>query len=60
MKPFTTLACVLFALIALVQLARFVEAWPVSINGVAVPVWASAIACLVAAALSVMVWREKR
>lgn len=60
MKPFTTLASAIFALISLVQLLRFVLAWPVSVNGVDIPVWASAIVCLVAAVLSVMVWRERR
>ena len=60
MKPFTTLASGVFALVALFQLLRFVRAWPISINGIAIPVWASAIAGVVAAVLSVMVWRERR
>ena len=60
MKPFTAVASVVLALVALLQLVRFLQAWPVSINGVAVPVWASAIACVISASLSVMVWRERR
>jgi hypothetical protein len=59
-KPFTTLAIVLLSLIALLQLLRFVFGWEVSVNGLAVPVWASAIAFAVAAGLALMVWREKR
>lgn len=60
MKPFTAIASVVFALIALLQLLRFLQAWPVSINGLDVPVWASAISCVIFATLSVMVWRERR
>ena len=58
MKPFTFFAVLVFALVALVQLARFVLGWPVLVNGVPIPVWVSAIAAVVAALLAVMVWRE--
>jgi len=59
-KPFTLIAVVLFSLIALMQLLRFVLGWEVTVNGVGIPVWASAIAFVVAAGLAVMVWRESR
>jgi hypothetical protein len=58
MKPFTTIAVVVFAIVALLQLVRFIAAWPLSINGFAIPVWASAFASAFAAVLSIMVWRE--
>jgi hypothetical protein len=57
-KPFTFLAVLVFALVALVQLARFVLAWPITVNGVQIPVWVSALAGVVAALLAVMLWRE--
>ena len=60
MKPFSAIASVVFALAALLQAVRFLQAWPVSINGFEVPVWASAVFCVIAATLSVMVWRERR
>lgn len=60
MKPFTVTAIVVFACVALLQLVRVVEAWPVQINGFAVPVWASAIAFAVAGVLSILLWRENR
>jgi hypothetical protein len=60
MKPFTIIAAVVFAFMALIQLLRFILAWPITVNGMAVPVWASAIAFVVAAGLSVMLWRERR
>ena len=60
MKPFTRLATLVFALVALIQLVRVVLGWEVSIAGVAIPAWASVIAFLVAATLAVMVHRESR
>lgn len=60
MKPFTALASALLALIALLQLLRFILAWPVSVNGVDIPTWVSALAFVVAGGLSVMLWRERR
>jgi hypothetical protein len=60
MKPFTAIASAVFALVALLQLARFLQAWPVAINGVSIPLWASAIACVISATLSVMIWRERQ
>ena len=60
MKPFSTIAALVFALVAVIQLLRFVLGWEVVVNGMSVPLWASAIAFLVAAGLAVMVWREAR
>jgi membrane-associated phospholipid phosphatase len=39
MKPFTTLAIVVFTLVALVQLLRLVLGWAVAVNGVAILAW---------------------
>ena len=41
MKPFTTIAVVVFAMVAVLQLVRVVAAWPVSINGFELPISAS-------------------
>ena len=59
-KPFTIVAVVVFSLIALLQLLRFILGWQVMVNGVTVPVWVSGIAFVIAAGLAVMVWRETR
>jgi hypothetical protein len=59
-KPFTTIAIAVLALIALLQLLRFLLRWEVTLNGAVVPVWLSGIAFLVAGGLAVMVWRENR
>ena len=58
MKPFTTLSVVLFTLIAVLQLLRFLLGWEITVNGMLIPVWASGIAFVIAAGLAVMLWRE--
>jgi hypothetical protein len=58
MKPFSVMASVVFGLVAAMQLLRLLLGWEVVVNGLTVPLWASAIALVVAATLSVMVWRE--
>jgi hypothetical protein len=60
MKPFTIVAIVLFSLIAIVQLARLILGWEVSVNGVAIPMWVSGIAFVIAGGVAVLVWREAR
>lgn len=60
MKPFTSIAVGVFALVALLQLLRVVLGWEVTINGVVIPLWASVVACVVAATLAVMLRRESR
>jgi len=60
MKPFSQVAAVVFGLVSMMQLVRVLMGWSVLINGISIPVWASLIACLGAAALAVMVWRESR
>ncbi len=59
-KPFTTIAALVLALIALLQLLRFLLGWEVTLNGAVVPVWLSGVAFVVAGGLAVMVWRENR
>jgi hypothetical protein len=59
-KPFTTIAAVVLALIAALQLLRFILGWEVTLNGAMVPVWLSGIAFVVAGGLAVMVWQENR
>lgn len=60
MKPLTTLAILVFSLVALLQLLRVFFGWEVMINGFFIPLWASVFACLFAAALAFALWREKR
>ena len=60
MKPFTTAAVIVFALVALLQFLRVALGWAITVNGVLVPLWASVVACIVAAILAFMVSRESR
>ena len=60
MKPFTGVAVVVFSLVALLQFLRVALGWDVTVNGILIPSWASVIACVVAATLAFMVWRETR
>ncbi len=58
MKSFSTIAVFVFALVALLQLLRLVLGWEVLVNGISIPLWASAVAFVVAAGLAAMIWRE--
>jgi hypothetical protein len=60
MKPFTTLAVIIFALIALVHLWRLVRPFDVVVHGTEIPQWVSAAGMIVAGTLAVMLWRESR
>lgn len=60
MKPFTTIAVILLALLALVHLFRFVRGLDIIVNGHAVPLWVSAVVAIVAGFLSLMIWRESK
>ena len=60
MRPFTAIAVVVFSVIALLQLLRVVLAWEITVNGFAIPLWASVIACGVATVLAFMLAREAR
>ena len=58
MKPFTAVAVFVFSLVALLQLLRVTLGWEVTVDGILIPIWASVIACVVAATLAFMLWRE--
>ena len=60
MKPVHLVTIALITLIAVVQGLRLVLRWDVTVNGVAIPLWASAIALVVALSLAIALWRESR
>jgi hypothetical protein len=52
-KNFARLAALIFAIVAVLQLARAVSGLPITIGATtSIPVWASWIACIVAAGLA--------
>jgi uncharacterized oligopeptide transporter (OPT) family protein len=58
MKPFTTIAIVIFSLIAVAQLLRFLFRVEVTASGISIPLWPSAIAAIFFGALAFMLWQE--
>jgi len=57
-KPFTTIAIILFGLIALVHLLRLFMGWEVVVTGHVIPIWWSGLGLVVAGGLALMLWRE--
>jgi uncharacterized oligopeptide transporter (OPT) family protein len=58
MKPFTTIATVIFSLIAAAQLLRFLFRVEVVAGGISIPLWPSALAAIFFGGLAYMLWRE--
>jgi len=59
-RPFTSLAAIIFAVIAFVHLLRLVYGWAVTIVGADVPTWTSVLGLLVAGGLAAGLWLESR
>ena len=60
MRPFTTLAAAIFALMALAHAYRLATNCEVVVNGMVLPIWASWLGLALAALLAAMLWREGR
>jgi len=58
MKPVTQVVTLFLALVALAQLLRLVLQVEVVAGGVRIPLWASALACVVTGGLAFLLWRE--
>ena len=58
MKPFTTIAVIVFALVAVVHLLRLFYGWEVVVASVVIPMWVSWLGLVVAGGLALMIWRE--
>jgi hypothetical protein len=59
-KPFTRLAVVVFALVALAHLLRLVYGWEVTFDGAAIPLWPSVAGLIIAGGLAAGLWQESR
>ena len=59
-KPFTTIAIVIFSLVAVLHVLRLMFRWEVVINGLVMPMWVSVVGIIVAGGLALLVWREAK
>jgi uncharacterized integral membrane protein len=59
-RPFTLLAIVIFALIAIVHVLRLAFGWQVTLNAAVVPMWASVVGALLAGGLALALSWESR
>lgn len=60
MKPFSTIAAVIFSILSLAHLLRLYFQWEIIVNGFIVPQWVSVPASILPGALAYMLWREAR
>lgn len=60
MRPFTTVAAVIFAIVAAVHVLRLFLGWEITVNGISIPAWASVLGLVIAGGLAVMLWKEAR
>jgi hypothetical protein len=59
-RPFTTIAAILFAIMALVHVYRLVTHFQIVVGSHAIPEWVSILAIVVTGGLSLMLFRESR
>ena len=59
-RPFTMIAAIIFALMALVHLYRLVTHSQIVLGSHPIPEWVSIIAMLITGLLAVMLYRESR
>ena len=60
MKPFTRIAVIILALIAIVHLERLIAGWDLVVGGFAIPVWWSLVGVVIPGALAFLVWHENQ
>ncbi len=58
MKPVARIVTLFLGLVALAQFVRLVLQVEVLAGGVRIPLWASALACVVTGGLAILLWRE--
>jgi hypothetical protein len=60
MKPFSAIASVIFAIVAILHALRLIYGWEFTINGVIIPMWVSVLGFIIPALLAILLWRESR
>ena len=57
-KPFTIITIAILSVVSLAHLLRFFFGWEITVNGVYIPMWASALGFVIAGGLAIMLQRE--
>lgn len=60
MKPFTTIAVVVFSIVSFAHVLRLIFHWQVTVNDLLVPLWISVPGFAISGALAFMLWREAK
>ncbi len=60
MKPANLMASVLLSAVSLAHLLRLLFGIPVTVADRLVPMWVSALACVVAGSMAILLWRASR
>ena len=60
MKPFTTIAAVVFAIIGVFHVVRLFLGWEAKVNNFDIPIWVSVIGALFSGLMAVMLWKENK
>ena len=60
LKPIARLTIIFLTLVAVAQFLRLVFQVEVVAGGVRIPLWASAVACVVTGGLAILLWRESK
>ncbi len=60
MKPFTVIAIVVFALVAVLHLLRYFLGWVIIVHTMTIPMWVSLLSFVIAGGLAFMLWREMK
>ena len=59
MRRYVLVSGLFLVLLACVQLLRLILGWRVTVAGVEIPLWASAVAALIAASLAIWAFRAR-
>ena len=57
MRRYVLVSGLFLALLTCVQLLRLILRWPITVAGASIPLWASAIAALIAGSLAIWAFR---
>jgi hypothetical protein len=59
-KPFTTIAIVLFTVLCFLHILRLILGWEAEINHMVIPMWISGVGAVFAGLMAVMLWKERK